>query len=62
MRASVLAAIERVCDSQRFIGGPEVDALEHELAAMLGVKYAIGPPIEDGFYYDLELKEPLGSA
>ena len=24
-----------------------------------GVKYAIGPPIEDGFYYDLELKEPL---
>jgi dTDP-4-amino-4,6-dideoxygalactose transaminase len=42
MRESVLAAIGRVCDSQRFIGGPEVDALERELAAMLGVKHAIG--------------------
>src|SRR5438445_8932021 len=25
-----------------------------------GVKYAIGPPIEDGFYYDLDLREPIG--
>src|SRR3989440_4809318 len=25
-----------------------------------GVKYAIGPPIEDGFYYDFELPEPVG--
>ncbi|MCW3054215.1 MAG: Ser-tRNA(Thr) hydrolase / threonyl-tRNA synthetase [Chthonomonadales bacterium] len=24
-----------------------------------GVKYAIGPPIEDGFYYDIEFQEPL---
>jgi len=24
-----------------------------------GVKYAIGPPIEDGFYYDIEFPEPL---
>src|ERR1043165_4702042 len=24
-----------------------------------GVKYAIGPPIEDGFYYDFELPEPI---
>jgi threonyl-tRNA synthetase len=24
-----------------------------------GAKYAIGPPIEDGFYYDFELSEPL---
>jgi len=24
-----------------------------------GVKYAIGPPIEDGFYYDIDFKEPL---
>ena len=24
-----------------------------------GVKYAIGPPIEDGFYYDFDLPEPL---
>jgi dTDP-4-amino-4,6-dideoxygalactose transaminase len=41
IRDEVLAAITRVCDSQRFIMGPEVDALEQELAAMLGVKYAI---------------------
>ena len=24
-----------------------------------GAKYAIGPPIEDGFYYDFELEQPL---
>ncbi len=24
-----------------------------------GVKYAIGPPIEDGFYYDFEFAEPI---
>src|SRR5436853_3670573 len=24
-----------------------------------GVKYAIGPPIEDGFYYDFELPSPI---
>src|SRR5690242_18300351 len=24
-----------------------------------GVKYAIGPPIEDGFYYDFDLSEPI---
>ena len=31
----------RVCDSQRFILGPEVDALERELAAQLDVAHAI---------------------
>src|SRR5437773_10415371 len=25
-----------------------------------GVKYAIGPPIEDGFYYDMEFEKPIG--
>jgi threonyl-tRNA synthetase len=25
-----------------------------------GVKYAIGPPIEDGFYYDFDLPTPIG--
>lgn len=25
-----------------------------------GVKYAIGPPIEDGFYYDFEFPSPIG--
>src|SRR6266852_3294279 len=38
----MLAAIARVCDSQRFILGPEVDALEGQLAALLGVRHAIG--------------------
>ena len=41
IRAEILAAITRVCDSQRFILGPEVDALERELAAMLEVPHAI---------------------
>jgi dTDP-4-amino-4,6-dideoxygalactose transaminase len=41
LREEILAAITRVCDSQRFIMGPEVDALEHELAAMLGVANAV---------------------
>ena len=30
-----------MCDSQRFIMGPEIDALERELAALLGVRHAI---------------------
>src|SRR5512133_2978962 len=42
IRDEILAAMARVCDSQRFIGGPEIDALESELAAMLQVKTAIG--------------------
>ncbi len=42
LRDEILTAVTRVCDSQRFILGPETEALEHELAAMLGVKDAIG--------------------
>jgi len=41
IREEILAAITRVCDSQRFILGPEVDALERELAASIGVSHAI---------------------
>ena len=41
LRGEILAAIERVCDSQRFIMGPEIDGLEQELAAMLGIRHAI---------------------
>jgi dTDP-4-amino-4,6-dideoxygalactose transaminase len=41
LRADILAAITRVCDSQRFILGPEVDAFEAEMAAMIGVKHAV---------------------
>jgi len=41
LRDELLAAITRVCDSQRFIMGPEIDALEREFAAMLGIRHAI---------------------
>ena len=42
LREQVLAAIARVCDSQRFIGGPEVEGFEREMAEYLGVPYAVG--------------------
>src|SRR3954468_9611842 len=41
LRADILAAIERVCDSQRFIMGPEITAFEQEMAAMLGIRHAV---------------------
>jgi dTDP-4-amino-4,6-dideoxygalactose transaminase len=41
IRAELLAAIERVCDSQRFILGPEVEALEAELGQALESPHAI---------------------
>ena len=41
LRDQLLAAVTRVCDSQRFIMGPEIDALESELAVQLGVRHAI---------------------
>lgn len=42
IRDEVMAAIARVCDSQRFIGGPEVEGLEREIAAALEVAEAVG--------------------
>jgi dTDP-4-amino-4,6-dideoxygalactose transaminase len=42
LRADLLEAITRVCDSQRFIHGPEVEGLERELEAYLGVQHALG--------------------
>ena len=42
LRDDLLAAIARVCDSQRFIHGPEVDALERELATYLQVPHTVG--------------------
>jgi dTDP-4-amino-4,6-dideoxygalactose transaminase len=42
LREALLAAITRVCDSQRFIGGPEVEGLERELAAHLDIGHAVG--------------------
>jgi dTDP-4-amino-4,6-dideoxygalactose transaminase len=41
LREEILAAIARVCDSQRFIMGPEIEAFEEEMARMLGVHHAI---------------------
>src|SRR2546423_627867 len=42
IRAQVLAAVERVCDSQRYILSDEVAAFESEFAALCGVQYAVG--------------------
>ncbi len=42
LRQAILDAVTRVCDSQRFIGGPEVEGLERELCAHLDVPHAIG--------------------
>ena len=42
IRAEILAALTRVADSQRFIGGPEVEGFEREVAARLGVAHAVG--------------------
>jgi dTDP-4-amino-4,6-dideoxygalactose transaminase len=42
LREELLAAVTRVCDSQRFIHGPEVEGLERELEAYLGVQHAVG--------------------
>jgi dTDP-4-amino-4,6-dideoxygalactose transaminase len=42
IRDEVLSAVVRVCDSQRFVMGPEVEAFEHAMAELLGVTHAIG--------------------
>lgn len=41
LRDELLAAMARVADSQRFIMGPEIVALERELADLLGIRHAI---------------------
>lgn len=41
LRQALLEAVTRVCDSQSYIMGPEVAALESELAAQIGVGEAI---------------------
>jgi dTDP-4-amino-4,6-dideoxygalactose transaminase len=42
LRQALLDAVTRVCDSQRFIGGPEIDGLERELEATLQTPHALG--------------------
>ena len=42
IRDEVLAAVTRVCDSQQFIMGPEVERFESDIAAALGFRHAVG--------------------
>jgi dTDP-4-amino-4,6-dideoxygalactose transaminase len=42
IRSEVREAMDRVCDSQHFILGPEVAALEEEIVAFCGARFAIG--------------------
>jgi len=42
IRSQVLAAVERICDSQRYILSDEVAAFEREFAALCGAQYAVG--------------------
>jgi len=42
IREEIRAAMDRVCDSQHFIGGPEVEALEKEVAGYSGADFGIG--------------------
>jgi dTDP-4-amino-4,6-dideoxygalactose transaminase len=41
IRAEILSAVTRVCDSQQFIMGPEVERLEAELAEAIGARFAV---------------------
>jgi len=42
IREEILEAIQRVCDSQQFILGPVVEALEREIAAFTGAAAGVG--------------------
>jgi dTDP-4-amino-4,6-dideoxygalactose transaminase len=42
IRSEIAAALQRVIESQQFILGPEVEALEQEIAAFCNVRFAIG--------------------
>src|SRR6185369_9985834 len=42
LQSEIMSAVSRVIESQHFILGPEVTALEQEIAAYVGVKHAIG--------------------
>ena len=41
IRDDILSAVTRVCDSQQFIMGPDVERLEFEVAAAIGIPHAI---------------------
>jgi dTDP-4-amino-4,6-dideoxygalactose transaminase len=42
IREEIRAAMDRVCDAQYFIGGPEVEALEKEIAQYSQAQFGIG--------------------
>lgn len=42
LREAIRVAMDRVCDSQWFIGGPEVEACEREIADYCGCEFGIG--------------------
>jgi dTDP-4-amino-4,6-dideoxygalactose transaminase len=42
IRSEIHEAIDRVCESQHFIMGPEVAALEREMTAFCGARFAVG--------------------
>ena len=42
IRDAIVDVVTRVCDSQRFIMGPEVEGMERDMAAFLGVTHAVG--------------------
>lgn len=42
LREELLAAVGRILDSARFVLGPEGEALEREVAALVGVRHAVG--------------------
>src|SRR4029077_12237063 len=42
IRSEIREALDRVMESQQFILGPEVEALEQEIAAYCGCRHAIG--------------------
>ncbi|MGE4056369.1 MAG: DegT/DnrJ/EryC1/StrS family aminotransferase, partial [Vicinamibacterales bacterium] len=41
LRDAILKTVTRVCDSQQYINGPEVEGLETDLATMLDVRHAV---------------------
>src|SRR3990172_1581778 len=42
LRDEVRVVLEEICESQNFILGPKVAALEREVAGYCGVRYAVG--------------------
>ena len=42
IKSEIRVALDRVCDSQQFILGAEVAALEREIAALCGVRFGVG--------------------